>query len=71
MCRDANTIPVNTSLPGDQLTPASACERIVGGSEPAREYQETLNKAQSILSALTIANAWVTGRVLLRSRRPD
>jgi hypothetical protein len=43
----------------------------VGGSEPAREYQETLNKAQSILSALTIANAWVTGRVLLRSRRPD
>jgi len=34
---------------------------IVADSEPAREYQETLNKAQSMLSALTIANAWVTG----------
>ena len=44
---------------------------IVPDSEPARQYHETLNKAQSILSALTIANAWVTGCVLLRSRRPD
>jgi anthranilate synthase component 1 len=33
---------------------------IVADSEPAREYQETLNKAQSMLSALTIANAWTT-----------
>ncbi len=31
---------------------------IVADSEPAREYQETLNKAQSMLSALQIANAW-------------
>jgi len=33
---------------------------IVADSEPAREYQETLNKAQSMLSALQIANAWLT-----------
>jgi anthranilate synthase component 1 len=31
---------------------------IVADSEPAREYQETLNKAQGMLSALQIANAW-------------
>ncbi len=31
---------------------------IVADSEPAQEYQETLNKAQSMLSALGIANAW-------------
>ncbi len=31
---------------------------IVADSEPAREYQETLNKAQSMLSALQIADAW-------------
>jgi anthranilate/para-aminobenzoate synthase component I len=33
---------------------------IVADSEPAREYQETLIKAQSMLSALQIADAWVT-----------
>ncbi len=33
---------------------------IVADSEPTREYQETLNKAQGMLSALQIANAWVT-----------
>jgi len=33
---------------------------IVADSEPLREYQETLNKAQSMLSALQIADAWVT-----------
>lgn len=32
---------------------------IVADSEPAGEYQETLNKAQGMLSALEIANAWV------------
>jgi anthranilate synthase component 1 len=31
---------------------------IVADSEPAREYQETVHKAQSMLSALHIANAW-------------
>jgi anthranilate synthase component 1 len=31
---------------------------VVADSEPAREYQETCHKAQSMLSALQIANAW-------------
>lgn len=31
---------------------------IVADSEPAREYQETVHKAQSMLSALHIANTW-------------
>ncbi len=33
---------------------------IVADSEPSLEYQETLNKAQSMLGALRIANAWAT-----------
>ena len=32
---------------------------IVADSVPSREYQETLNKAQSMLSALHLANTWV------------
>lgn len=35
---------------------------IVADSEPSREYQETLHKAQSMLSALHIANAWADER---------
>jgi len=46
LCFHANTIPIYASLLSDQLTPVSACERIVAGSEPARQYHETLNKAQ-------------------------
>ncbi len=33
---------------------------IVADSEPASEYQETLNKAQGMLSALVIADAWAS-----------
>ncbi len=33
---------------------------IVADSEPAREYEETLNKAQGMLRALQIANAWAS-----------
>ena len=32
---------------------------IVADSQPDLEYKETLQKAQSMLSALDIANAWV------------
>ncbi len=35
---------------------------VVADSEPAREYQETLNKAQGMLSALHIADAWADER---------
>ena len=35
---------------------------IVADSEPAQEYRETLNKAQGMLSALGIANAWANGK---------
>jgi anthranilate synthase component 1 len=31
---------------------------IVADSEPAREYQETVNKAKAMLSALTLASSW-------------
>ena len=31
---------------------------IVADSEPANEYQETFNKAQSMLNALQLAHAW-------------
>jgi anthranilate synthase component 1 len=35
---------------------------IVADSEPAQEYRETLHKAQGMLSALGIANAWASGK---------
>ena len=31
---------------------------IVADSEPSREYEETLNKAQSMLRAIEVADAW-------------
>ena len=34
---------------------------IVADSEPAAEYEETLSKAQSMLSAIKVAEAWSSG----------
>ncbi|MEK6677066.1 MAG: anthranilate synthase component I [Planctomycetota bacterium] len=35
---------------------------IVADSEPAKEYEETLNKAKAMLSAIAMANAWTESR---------
>ena len=42
---------------------------IVADSQPEKEFQETLNKAQGMLSALHIANTWARERKTNSSRR--
>ncbi len=58
-CIALRTMVITPAGEGPWRIDAQVGAGIVADSEPAREYQETLNKAQSMLSALQIANAWV------------
>jgi anthranilate synthase component I len=51
-------ITPDNEKPGQWRVDAQVGAGIVADSEPGREYQETLNKAQSMLGALHLANTW-------------
>ncbi len=57
-CIALRTMVLTPSASGGWRVDAQVGAGIVADSEPAREYQETLNKAQGMLDALKIANAW-------------
>jgi len=57
-CIALRTLVITPGEQGTWRVDAQVGAGVVADSEPAREYQETLNKAQSMLSALRIANAW-------------
>ena len=57
-CIALRTMVITPQSQGQWRVDARVGAGIVADSEPAREYQETLNKAQGMLSALEITNAW-------------
>ncbi|MHC4697921.1 MAG: anthranilate synthase component I [Planctomycetota bacterium] len=57
-CIALRTLVITPTPGGKHRVDAQVGAGIVADSEPAQEYQETLNKAQSMLSALHIANEW-------------
>ena len=59
-CIALRTLVITPAEDGKHRVDAQVGAGIVADSEPAMEYQETLNKAQGMLSALQIANAWGT-----------
>jgi len=59
-CIALRTLVVTPHQGGGYRVDAQVGAGIVADSEPAREHQETLNKARSMLSALGIANAWAS-----------
>jgi anthranilate synthase component 1 len=58
-CIALRTMVITPAGTGQWRVDAQVGAGVVADSDPAREYQETLNKAQGMLSALQIANAWV------------
>jgi anthranilate synthase component 1 len=58
-CIALRTLVVTPADPGKWRVDAQVGAGIVADSEPPAEYQETLNKAQGMLAALHIADAWV------------
>lgn len=61
-CIALRTLVITPSAAGGWRVDAQVGAGIVADSEPASEYRETLNKAQSMLSALQIADAWAEQR---------
>ena len=61
-CIALRTLVITPQQAGQWRVDAQVGAGIVADSEPATEYQETLNKAQGMLSALKVANAWADGR---------
>jgi anthranilate synthase component 1 len=59
-CIALRTMVITPDAPGQWRVDAQVGAGIVADSQPSREYQETLNKAQGMLSALQIANSWAT-----------
>jgi len=57
-CIALRTLVVTSSDKGKWRVDAQVGAGIVADSQPDLEYKETLQKAQSMLSALDIANAW-------------
>jgi len=57
-CIALRTLVITPGEKGRWHVDAQVGAGVVADSEPASEYNETLNKAQSMLSALRIANAW-------------
>jgi len=57
-CIALRTLVITPAADGRRRVDAQVGAGIVADSEPALEYQETLNKAQGMLSALQMAAAW-------------
>lgn len=60
-CITLRTLVITPADDGGWRVDAQVGAGIVADSEPSSEYQETLNKAQGMLNALSVANAWLTG----------
>ena len=58
-CITLRTLVITPAQNGRWTVDAQVGAGIVADSQPAGEYQETLSKAQSMLSALHVANSWV------------
>ncbi len=58
-CITLRTLVITPGENGVSRVDAQVGAGIVADSEPSQEYQETLNKAQGMLSALSLANAWL------------
>ncbi len=61
-CIALRTLVITPAADGKRNVFAQVGAGIVADSEPAREFTETLDKAQGMLSALHIANAWASER---------
>jgi len=59
-CIALRTLVVTPADNGEYRVDAQVGAGIVADSEPHNEFKETLNKAQSMLNALNIANAWAS-----------
>ena len=59
-CIALRTLVITPASDGKHRVDAQVGAGIVADSEPANEYQETLNKAKSMLTALQLANAWAS-----------
>ena len=57
-CISLRTLVVSPGEDGKHRVYAQVGAGIVADSQPSAEYQETLNKAQSMLRALQLADAW-------------
>lgn len=58
-CIALRTLIITAAADGSYRVDAQVGAGIVADSEPACEYEETLNKAMAMLSALHIANSWL------------
>lgn len=57
-CIALRTLVITPAEDGAWRVHAQVGAGVVADSDPGREYQETLNKAQSMLGALRLADAW-------------
>ena len=57
-CITLRTLVISPGADGRQRVDAQVGAGVVADSEPALEYQETLNKAQSMLRAIEVAEQW-------------
>ncbi len=57
-CITLRTLVVTPGEDGEWRVDAQVGAGIVADSQPSREYEETLNKAKGMLSALHLADAW-------------
>lgn len=60
-CIALRTLVITPSNQGKHRVDAQVGAGIVADSESSREYKETLNKAQAMLSALQLAHSWSQG----------
>ncbi len=60
-CIALRTLVITPSGDNEWRVDAQVGAGIVADSQPATEFEETCNKAQSMLSALELANAWQKG----------
>lgn len=58
-CITLRTLVITPTTSGEWRVDAQVGAGVVADSVPSSEYQETISKAQGMLSALGIANAWV------------
>jgi len=57
-CIALRTLVITGPLDGQRQVYAQVGAGVVADSEPSREYDETTNKAQSMLRAIEVADSW-------------
>lgn len=61
-CIALRTLVITPTSDGRHRVDAQVGAGIVADSEPSREFQETLNKAQAMLGAIQLADSWTATR---------